>query len=87
VNHMNGSLGSFAAEVASPRKLPSKRDTASACRERASADLLRSLSMLTANERMILERSAASWTERAQLLDRVEGNARKGELSSDEPRA
>ncbi|MFL6725997.1 MAG: hypothetical protein ACJ8FS_05735 [Sphingomicrobium sp.] len=29
--------------------------------------------MLTANERMILERSAASWSERAQLLDRVEG--------------
>jgi hypothetical protein len=86
VNHMNGSLGSFAAEAMPTRKLPSKRDTASSCRERASADLLRSLTMFTVNERLILERSAASWTERAQLLDRVEGNAPKSEPSSEEPR-
>jgi hypothetical protein len=32
--------------------------------------------MLTANERMILERSSASWTERALLLERVEGTER-----------
>jgi len=39
-------------------------------------DLLKSVTMVTANERTILERSAASWTERASLLDRVDAAAR-----------
>ena len=73
---MSGSLHSFPAEVRASPKMRAKRDTADNCRERASADLLRSVTMRTANERMILERSAASWSERALLLERVEGTAR-----------
>lgn len=85
---MSGSLHSFPAEVRASPKTRAKRDTADNCRERASADLLRSLTMLTANERMILERSAASWTERAVLLERVEGTMRHRDgPPSDELRA
>lgn len=70
---MSGLTHSLATEVRASPKMRGNRDTADRCRERASADLLKSVTMLTANERMILERSAASWSERAQLLDRVEG--------------
>lgn len=48
------------------------RDTATGCRDRASADLLQSLAASTANGRRVLESSAASWTTRAQLLQRIE---------------
>lgn len=50
----------------------SRRDTAEACRERAAADLLESVSMITANQRQRLESSAASWTVRADMLERIE---------------
>ncbi len=66
------SLHPFPAEVRASAKIRAKRDTAITCRERASMDLLKSVSMMTANERMILERSAANWTQRALLLDRVD---------------
>jgi hypothetical protein len=68
---------SFPAEVRASPKTSIKRDTSEACRERASADLLKSVAMLTANQRLILERSAASWSLRADLLDRVEATARE----------
>lgn len=48
------------------------RDTATGCRDRASADLLQALAASTANGRRVLESSAASWTTRAQLLQRIE---------------
>ena len=48
------------------------RDTAEGCRDRANADMLQALSMTTANGREALERSAASWTTRAMMLDRLE---------------
>jgi hypothetical protein len=38
--------------------------------------------MLTANERLILERSAKSWSLRAELLERVEDSARERLLAS-----
>jgi hypothetical protein len=57
------------------RKTRRRRDTSEACRERAAEDLLKSVTMLTANERLILERSAASWGMRAQLLEGVECSA------------
>src|SRR5689334_1771226 len=44
-------------------------DTAAGCRIRADADLLASVSMLNANERMRMETSAASWSARAELLE------------------
>jgi len=65
-------------------KLAAKRDTSQSCRERASADLTASATMMTANERLILERSAANWNQRADLLDRVEKTAReRGDAETD----
>ena len=48
------------------------KDTGAACRERASADLLRSAAMITVNQRLTLERSAESWVLRAIMLERIE---------------
>ena len=82
---MSGLSQSFPVEVrASPRQ-PVKRETAESCRERASADLLKSVAIMTANERRILERSAASWSLRAQLLERVEGTAREAAKRAAKP--
>ena len=62
-----------------PVSIPAKRrsfklpaDTAAGCRDRAAADLLASLAMSTSNGRLRLETSAASWTARAELLQRDE---------------
>ena len=61
------------SRAATSRKTPKEaRDTAAGCRDRAAADLLQSVSMLVANERRRMEVSAASWTVRAELLDRIE---------------
>ena len=74
---MSGLIDPFPTTVRESRQTGAKkRDTSEACRERASADLLKSVTMLTANQRLVLERSASSWTERADLLDRVEATAR-----------
>ena len=54
-----------------------RKDTAGACRDRATADLLRSVVMATSNERLTLERSAQAWTLRAELLERVERSFEK----------
>ncbi|MCH8616536.1 hypothetical protein LZ016_10545 [Sphingomonas sp. SM33] len=50
-------------------KLP--ENTVQGCRDRASADLLEAVTVVTANQRRRLERSAESWTVRAAFLDRV----------------
>lgn len=66
------------ARLVSSPKDPSKRETAAICRDRAAADLLESAAMINANQRIRLETSAASWTARALMLERVEsGIARK----------
>jgi hypothetical protein len=49
-----------------------KRETAEGCRERAAADRLASAAMINANQRIQLEASAATWTRRALMLQRVE---------------
>ena len=49
-----------------------KRETSELCRERAADDLLQSVAMITANQKLRLEASAASWTARAKMLQRVE---------------
>jgi hypothetical protein len=54
------------------RLLKERRDTAEGCRDRATADLLQALTMNTANGRQVLEKSAASWTMRAEILQRIE---------------
>jgi hypothetical protein len=51
-------------------KLP--QDTIAGCRCRADSDLLASVAMLTANQRLRLETSAASWTARADMLQRLD---------------
>jgi hypothetical protein len=64
----------------------SRRDTAEACRERAAADLLESVTMITANQRLRLESSAASWTVRADMLERIEDSfARRAAVVVAEP--
>ena len=72
---MSGMLQSLAIPVTASRKVLMKRDSSEACRERALADLLKSVTMLTANERLILERSAASWSVRADMLERLQISA------------
>jgi hypothetical protein len=52
--------------------LKERRDTAGGCRDRATADLLEAVTMATAHSRQMLERSAASWTKRAELLQRMD---------------
>ena len=46
-------------------------DTVEGCRANASLDLAHASTMGSANSRWKYERSAASWTERADLLQRV----------------
>ena len=80
---MSGLIHSLPFEAKAPAKAPRHRDTSGTCRERATADLLKSVVMITANERLSLERSAASWERRAELLDRVEKAGReRGEAAS-----
>jgi hypothetical protein len=67
---------------ASVKTTPKHKDTAGTCRDRATADLLKSVTMITANERLTLERSAASWQVRASLLDRLEDSERARALSA-----
>jgi len=53
------------------------KDTGEACRERASSDLLKSVTALTVNQRQALERSAETWTLRGAMLDRIEKSIEK----------
>jgi len=81
---MSGYIPSFDSPITLSRKTVLRRDTSAACRERASEDLLKSVTMMTANERLILERSSANWSVRAALLDGVERNTaeRRAAVSS-----
>jgi predicted RNA polymerase sigma factor len=60
------------------------QDTVAGCRDRAEADLLASVAVVTANERARLETSAASWSARASMLQRLDDNheARKAKAAS-----
>ena len=78
---MSGLVHPIPFEVRAPANAAKHKDTAATCRDRASADLLKSVTMITANERRTLERSAASWEVRAQLLARLEDTARAREAS------
>jgi len=80
---MSGLIHPDPFEPRASAKTPKHRDTSITCRDRANADLLKSASMITANERLTLERSAASWQLRAELLDRVEETKRaRGQAAS-----
>src|SRR3990170_2808216 len=65
------SLDPSTTAAATPRDKDA-RETSTGCRERADADTARSLDMDTANGRAIFEKSAASWTKRADMLHRIE---------------
>jgi hypothetical protein len=86
---MSGHTSSFDNPITASRKSVLKRDTSAACRERASEDLLKSVTMMTANERLILERSSANWSVRAELLEGVERSAaeRRAAVSSSPKRS
>jgi hypothetical protein len=64
------------AVPARPQARSSKQpqDTIAGCRSRAEADLLASVVVSTANERIRLETSAASWNARADMLQRLDDN-------------
>jgi hypothetical protein len=74
---MSGLIHPIPFEAKASAKTPKHKDTAGTCRDRATADLLKSVTMITPNERLSLERSAASWEMRATLLDRIEQSARE----------
>jgi hypothetical protein len=78
-------IQSLAISVTASRKTPVKRDSYEVCRERASADLLKSVTMLTANERLVLERSAASWSVRADMLERLQHSAAQRHATAPQP--
>lgn len=48
------------------------QDTVAGCRERAAANLTEAATLDVANGRWKLEHSAAAWTSRADLLERLE---------------
>jgi len=81
------------ASLRSSQKGPGKRETSELCRERAADDLLASVAMINAHQRARMETSAAMWTERAEMLQRVEdslarrasGIAAKRVVIGDEP--
>ena len=75
VKQMSRPIDCGARAPPAPSKRRANKDTLDSCRERASADLLKSVTMLTANERRILERSAASWTLRADMLEGLQRSA------------
>lgn len=56
-------------------KLP--ENTVQGCRDRAAADLLAAVTMVTANQRVRLEQSAHTWTMRADMLGRIEKSFEK----------
>lgn len=66
------------------RTLKQPQDTVAGCRDRAEADLLASVVLSTANERRRLETSAASWSARAEMLQRLDDNhaARKAKVAA-----
>lgn len=51
------------------------QDTAQGCRERASADRIRAADSSAGEPRWRYEHSANAWTQRAELLDRIEASA------------
>lgn len=55
---------------------PQRRDTAEGCRDRATSSREHADTMVCGNDRKIIEDSAASWSARADLLQRLETAAR-----------
>ena len=75
MRHLTNSLDVPAPAASASRG--NAKDTGAACRERATADLLRSVTALTANQQRVLERSAENWTLRGAMLDRIDRSIEK----------
>lgn len=71
----------------SARADPAKRETSELCRERAADDLEQSGAEITANQKIRLEASAASWTARAKMLKRVEDGVARRSAEAAEAKA
>jgi hypothetical protein len=71
-----GATRAAAAAQSGVRGVPphrrSPRDTVAGCRDAAASDLLQAANMDTANGRLRFEHSAASWTARGDLLQRLD---------------
>lgn len=63
---------SLPLERITARAKKASQDTAEGCRTRAEADLLKAVVMLTANERVRMEQSAAAWQARATMLQHLD---------------
>lgn len=66
----SAAAGSGTRAVAPERR--ASRDTVAGCRESAESDLLQAAGMDTANGRLRFEHSAACWTARGDLLQRLD---------------
>ena len=54
------------------RRAKAPQDTAGGCRDRATADLALAATMDTDNRRLRFEQSAAAWSQRAQMIQRLD---------------
>jgi hypothetical protein len=64
--------GSASDDPERPRAHKQPQDTATWCRAQAEVDLAAAGASAVANGRLRLEHSAATWTKRADLLERLE---------------
>jgi len=71
---MPSSIHSANPALARPRAQKQPQDTATWCRARAAADLALAGDIRVDNGRLRLEHSAASWADRADLLERLEAS-------------
>ena len=62
----------ISVQGAQPRRAKALHDTAGGCRDRALADLASAASTGTQNVRLRFERSAAAWTQRADMIQRLD---------------
>ena len=76
MRYLTNSLDVPATSTASPSRGHTK-DTGIACRERASGDLLKSVTALTGNQQPVGGRSAESLIPRGAMLDRVDKSIKK----------
>jgi hypothetical protein len=74
IQAMPSSIHAAIPALARARAQKQPQDTAIWCRARAAADLAAAGHIRADNGRLRLEHSAASWADRADLLDRLEAS-------------
>ena len=68
------SLQAASRPARKPRSPRQPGDTAEGCRNRAAADLLAAAAMSTRNGTLRMEASSASWSARAEMLQRIDNS-------------